>query len=214
MNGNVETHPSFGLASVSRGQVGGDGTSLFQSDIRHREIVTLRLKQAQRRHDLHRDWVTETEPIVEVSMSLAQWYGLVTSFGGQGTPVTVTYVRDVGQIERLDHTSRAAETIAGARAAADTAFADIKEAFAAVEAAFDSKAGRKETAQLLNTLRARIGNAPGNIAFAAESVTRHIERTVQHAKADVEAFAAAAVAQHQIGAASMPVIELGTGDDQ
>src|SRR6478735_12174096 len=87
-DGIVDTHPAFGVAVVTRGS--GSGQALFQSDLLHRETITLRVHRAERTRMLAHDWTHPLEELVEVEFSLSQWGALVSSIGiGSGVPCTI-----------------------------------------------------------------------------------------------------------------------------
>lgn len=208
----AERHPSFGMVQVNRVSSGG-GSTLFQSDVTHHDYVVIRLSEAVRRRQSGRDHVMAEKAVMEVAMSFAQWAQLVSSFGTEGVSATIRFVRDVGEVEQVEHESRAAVAIAETRDAARKATEAIAAAVAEVERLFDAKAGRKELASALHTLRHRVGNTPSNMAYAGTVLAEHVERTVAHAKADIEAAVAVAAARHGINAGSLalntqPVIDI------
>lgn len=204
-NTESEVHPSFGKAIVSR--VSTTGTNLFDSDIRHREYISLRIHQASRRRDLAHDWIHQERELIEINMSMAQWGALVSSMGSDGVPVTISHVN--GQrIEQADHAPRMRESVAEVKAAATKSVAEIDAATKAVIAGFDAKVGRKEMSDLIRTLRYTVENAPGSMAFAATSLTEHVEKVITTAKADIEAMVAAAADHHGVAIEATDVREL------
>lgn len=210
----AERHPSFGIVQVSRVS-SGRGATLFQSDVAHHDYIVIRLHEAVRRRRNGHDYVMGEAGVVEAAMSFAQWAQLVSSIGTEGAPVTIRWVRDVGEVEQVEHESRAAVAIAETRDAARKATEAIADAVAEVERLFDAKAGRKELASALHTLRHRVGNTPSNMAYAGTVLNEHVERTVAHAKADIEAAVATAAARHGINAGTLalnpqPIIDTTT----
>lgn len=176
-----EEHPAFATVNVNRASVSPPGASLFDSEIQHAHVVTLKISTASRKRGLHHDWIHPDRQIVEIMMSEAQWGGLVSSFGdGAGTPVTLTYTREDGVIPSIEQQPRLALSAAETRNAANEAVREVEEAMAAYKA--------HKTVGNLRTLQARIDNLPSNLEFAAKSLTEHTERVVQKARADIEAM--------------------------
>ena len=66
-----EVHPAFAVVTTSRSQ--GTDRTLFQSDLRHHEMIRLTISRATRKRDLNRDWVHPSEELIEIEMSLARW---------------------------------------------------------------------------------------------------------------------------------------------
>lgn len=184
-----ETHPSWGVVRLTRRSYGPPGADLFDSDIKHHETVHLEIVPASRNRQLHSDWVHgQSRAMIELTMSLSQWGHLVSSFGiGKGTPVTIerfdgkAIPAPVNDVPRLTLTAREVQ------AAADESTKGLQEALAAVLAAFDANAGRKEMRDVLTTLKARTQNLPSNMKYAADSLTRHTEAVVNKARTDIEA---------------------------
>lgn len=179
----AEVHPAFGKVLMNRSQV-HPGASLFDSEILHQQVVTLRIEGATRNRDLNRDWIHPHKPIIEISMSEAQWASMVSSFhDGGGTSCTVTWTREDGQIPRLPFAPRLQQSMDEVRGAAQQTFAKIKEARDTYEA--------HKTAANLRALHFAIENATSSVTFAAKSLNEHAENVVQKARADIEAMVTA-----------------------
>lgn len=175
-----EMHPSWIVVGASRGSVSPPGASLFDSDIRHQHVVTVRISEARRNRDLHRDWISDGKQIIEFTFSEAQWASFVSAMNsGSGVPATLDW-RDGEDIPRSPHDPRLAHSMDEVRDAATRAQEDVRRALDAYK--------EKKTVGNLRHLEAMIDNLPANLVFAAESLTEHTENVVQRAKADIEAF--------------------------
>ncbi|HEX7088665.1 MAG TPA: hypothetical protein VF192_00920 [Longimicrobiales bacterium] len=186
-----ETHPAWGLIGAYRVQNGLPGAVLFDSDIRHGNTVRIRLSQAVRQRDLHRDWhgTTGRAGIVEVEMSEAQWASFVSSMNvGDGVPCTLRR-REGEEMPGVPYEPRLQESMAEVRSVAEEATEEVAKAFAAYR--------EKKTAANLRTLQYAIENMPSNVTFAAKSLNEHAENVVQKARADIEAMVVAKA--HQLG---------------
>ena len=185
-----DTHPAYGWVHVNRAHVSNPGAVLFDSEIRHQEIVTLRISQASQKRDLHRNWIHEGKTFIEIEMSMAQWAALVSSFGGSGVPVTIRRTETEMIVPGLPFKPVLGESLAEVRGAARDLLADIKRARDDYEAAIARKAGAKELKALRSTLHYLIENGEANVTFAAKSLNEHAENVVTKARADIEATVA------------------------
>lgn len=201
-----ESHPSFVVMRANRIQ--STGTALNDSDILHREYVQVTIARATRRRDLNHDrWHGDITPLVEVSMSLAQWGAVVSSFGdGNGVPVTLTRLHDVGRVPQAPHEPRIVHSLREVREAGSRATEKVSEAVAKLRAAFDRKAGRREMEEALNGVEAHLKNVPGNMAFAAKSLTEHAENVTAKMRADVEGMVVAHAERLGLAASDFPIM--------
>lgn len=207
----TERHPAFGVLGASRVSQSPPGAVLFDSDIRHQHYVVVRLHQAQRTRDLHRDHVMADRHVVEVAMSEAQWASFVSSMNtGDGVPVTITARADADgyHVPGLPYDSRLKATADEVATAAADATRAIADAFGVYET--------HKTAGNLRALKYAISNAPSNMRFAADSLTEHAENVVQKARADLEAMVTAKARQLGIepGDVGVEPAQLAAGDDR
>lgn len=187
----TESHESWITLAASKVQA-HPGQRLFDSEIAHQHYITVRVSRCTRQRDLNHDWINSKQQIMEVGMSHAQWGAFVSSFGtGNGVPATLFYGQD-GPVAQAPVESRLGESARDVRDSGDRAFAAIQEGYAALEVAFESGAGKRELRERIRDLKYRIANAPKNMEFAAESLTKHVENVVTKARSDVEAMAVAA----------------------
>jgi hypothetical protein len=174
-----ESHPSWGKIGASRVSHGG-GAALFDSDIKHQHTVMVRIQTATRNRHLNRDWIHGKREFVEIELSEAQWAQFVSSMNsGDGTSCTIRY-REGEMIPDAPYEPRLKESVAEVHGAAQKSYEHVRKAFAAYE--------EKKNAANLRSLKAAIENVPGNMKFAAESLSEHAENVVEKAKADIEAM--------------------------
>jgi hypothetical protein len=183
----VERHPAFGWAHVGR-IMATPGQVLFQSDLKHREYIEVTVHEADRERSLKEDWVFPGRVICQFSMSMTQFASFAAGVGSSGVPVTIERT-DSGERPGLEWEPRLAVTTAEVRAAADEAFAGIKEASAAYEKAVEDKVPAKERREAWKNLQATIGNAAPNVEYAGRKLLEHTEAVVERARADIEGMA-------------------------
>lgn len=182
-----ESHESWLL--IRANQVSTTGTHLFDSEIRHARYIEVSVTRCTRKRDLNRDWLHNTQTLIEIDMSEAQWGAFVSSFGnGSGVPATLAWFEGK-MIPRAVHNSRLDESHKEVSGAVARGMEQVKEAQAVVQEAFEGGAGKKEMRALLSTLQLRIDQMPGNMEFAAKSMTEHVENVVTKARSDIEGMA-------------------------
>ena len=194
-----ETHPAFGTAVVTRSS--GSGRPLFQSDLLHRESMTLSIHRAVRKRDLNHDWVHTTDEIVRVTMSLAQWGALVSSVGiGSGTPVTIERTETEGQVPHLPYQPRIERNITEVRGSVSKLLKNLRDSFSKINDAFESKKGIKAMRAALREHETTLTNAESNASFAVKSMQGAAENLLSQARADVEVLTLQA--QRRVGESS------------
>lgn len=185
-----ETHPSFGLITISR--VTGGGGELFGSSMPHTTRVRIGVRRAERARDLHRDWRHATEEVLELEMSPAQFADFIISMGnGEGTPCTLRYVLG----ERMPDCPPAVEP-------REQIVKEFREKMRASSAAFNEAAGKLDAILAKKSLnnadrqevRAIVGDARrlfyDHLAFAGTSFAEANEDALREAQAEAEAFVA------------------------
>jgi hypothetical protein len=201
-----ETHPAWGMIGASRVSSSSPGATLFDSDIRHQHYVVVRLKRATRKRDLGHDFKHGRGEIVAVAMSEAQWASFVSTMNvGDGVPCTIEHV-GAEPMPGVEHDPRLAVSMDEVGRAAEKALEEIQAAFSTYQA-HKTDANRR-------TLEYAIKNAPGNMRFAANSLSEHAENVVQRARADIEAMVVSKAEQLGIDPADVADPKLlGEGDD-
>jgi hypothetical protein len=185
-----EHHPAWALIGASRVQSSAPGATLFDSDIRHQHYVVVTLRRATRKRKLNHDWLhpSSRQPLVEVAMSEAQWASFVSSMNvGNGVPCTLRTAEGDWNVPGVPYEPRLRESMAEVHTATDKALEDIRAAFAKVK--------DKPNKGNLRDLEIALQNATPNVAFAAESLSKHAENVVQKARADIEAMVVAKAQQ-------------------
>lgn len=90
----VKAHPSYGILSISRSSIGGEGTALFGSSIRHNNTVRLSISKGllerKGNEDRYYPKLLQKDKYIEVEMSCSQFAEAITSLNrGEGIPVTI-----------------------------------------------------------------------------------------------------------------------------
>lgn len=182
------THPAFGLVGISH--VSGNAT-LVGSAVRHRHFVTLTIHEAKKYKDeYHEHWVA-TRTLCEIDLSHAQLAEMLfNSNRGDGVPCTI--VRCIGDTSRRPappFESPFKEGTDDLKTALQDTFAYAKELATEAEklarGGLDKKAGRDRLAFLAMKIAQDIES---NLVFASKCMDEKMEKTVAHAKAEIESF--------------------------
>lgn len=205
-----DSHPAFGVATLHR-STSTPGQVLFQSDLRHRDSITLAVHRSDRTRDLAHDWTHPGEILVEIEMSLAQWGALVSSQGiGAGVPVTIRRTESDFQVPLIPYHSRLAESIKEVRGEGAALIERAARTLEALNAAIATgKIGAIKAAAREHSLS--IQRVEGNSEFYVQSMADAAEKVVSNARADIEAHILGA--QRLVGSASieapdLPVLEI------
>ncbi len=212
LSGNTETsnHPAFGQIRASRCQ-GGQYT-LYGSDFCHNNFVTITLSRSELDRTLSRDWYNQKEELFEVALSEAQWATFVSSMNvGSGVPCTIqrdaTYpgymVPRIDLDKSLVKEKYKEETLDAMLEAVER----LKILKSNVEV---SKAGAKEKFAMQGNIDMAIRDITSSIEFVSDSFSRYMEKTVEKAKIEVNAYCTNLVQSTGIAALNnqSPAIEM------
>lgn len=197
--GHVTAHPS---------------AQLFGSDVQHQHYVVVTITRCTRKRNLNRDWLHGTEVLLEMAMSQAQWGAFVSSFGqGGGVPATLNRLVGEARVSQAPPESRFDESHREVGEAGNRALTKVQASYDALAAAFET-GGKRAQREALHDLGCQLSNAPKDMEFAAESLTKHVEKVVTTARADIEAMALAAPENQQLPAPATLELEEETPGDR
>lgn len=186
IGGTVTTHPSFAQISASR--VSGM-TNLYGSDFKHQNYITIRIAPSMLRRTLSNDWPSASvDTLIEVELSEAQWATFVSSLNVGGGPQCTLRRYNGKAIPGLPEPESREQQFKGeATSRMQKAIDDIEELRQEINA---SKLSQKDKNVLLSKASSIHGNISGNIAFVLDQFGEHMEKTVEKAKIEVNAYAA------------------------
>jgi len=189
-------HPAFAIVSASR--ITGGSTTLFGSPVRVGSYVELSISRAHADVRYMREGYRADDGIATVRMSETQWAALISRMNvGEGVPATLSVgpAKDA-RYERYPEIE--AETDAERRAAAidqtlKENLALVMDTVAKIKDIADVKGTipKTELKEALRKLESALGNAPKNFKYAADEITRHMDKVVTTAKTELNAHAMA-----------------------
>ena len=175
-------HPSFAQVQVSR--INGHQV-LHDSDFNSHNYIALRISRSEFNPGLSHDWHQERDQLVEVCMSEAQWATMVSSLNTSGVPCTLTYLMGK-QIDRLpEPTDRVNQFSAELSKHLVHAVEQLTEAQTLVATLGLSKVKAEALVSILNRAKSNIS---GNAKFVAKSFNEHMEKSVEKAKCEANAY--------------------------
>ena len=182
-------HESYGMISLSRWQQSSE-TVLFGSSIKHRNTISITIREAKHTRDLNNDWYSADKELIEIEMSQSQFAEWITTPNvGFGVPCTI---RRVNQIRREDppFESKAAtcrdEFEREMRKAAEGDTLYMQDALDILENKTSISKGDRETIKkAMKYLRAKITST---LPFIHEQFHEQMDKTITEAKAEIEAF--------------------------
>lgn len=192
---SVITHPAFGMVSVSRRHT--NKSTLYASDLNHQELIVVSVSQGQTTEhngsSRHRK-EPRALPLVEFTLSPAQWAAMITSFGmGEGVPCTLNIVREgkpvrVPDILPIESTRERFDR--QIEESARRQIEKMQEVLAELgELVAKGKAGKKELAELYRSMSISLGNLPENLSFTSTLLQEQMDDIVASGKAELEAVA-------------------------
>lgn len=187
----ADKHPSYGTVRFSRVSTSGK-TRLFGSSMsKHMSTILLTVREAERSHDLSRDWIHGHKEIVEVELSAAQFAELLTTMNvGSGVPCTIRYRSDIGEIERPPDEEIEIDRV-------QTSFKDglsdlrnwIKKQQEDLGELLDKRALNKEDKKKIKwILDKTMQEVESNWPFVVDQFNEATEKVVTAAKSEVDAF--------------------------
>jgi hypothetical protein len=181
----VFRHPAFG--QISAGRINGS-TNLYGSDFKHQHFIRVRIQPSELHRSLSNDnYYSSLRPYIEVDMSEAQWATFVSSMNvGMGVPCTITE-REGATLPALPAPPDRRDQFAGeARHRMQRAARRIEGLSAMIA---DSGLSKVKAKALLDELAAARADIGSNLQFVAGQFDEHMERTVESAKQEVNAYA-------------------------
>lgn len=181
------THPAFGQIGASR--VSGQA-NLYGSDFSHQHYVTITLSASEVDRHLSNDWHHPKNELFEVALSEAQWATFVSSMNiGGGVPCTIqhTMMATRGYTPALPDPPDRREQFAKELA---ENMVDAKAALEELEIMImESKLSGVHQKAMRDKLRRANAEIGSSSKFVADQFDEHMEKTVEKAKVEVNAYA-------------------------
>lgn len=183
-------HPSFGTVAFSR-RSGGRADTLFGSSIRHRDTITLAVRHASLTRGINNDWYSGHKDIVEVEMSYNQFVEAITNMNnGTGIPCTIRYTEKEGYIPHPHFIDKYTEFADEFKSDQEKRNEEAEQLVKEVREMFETKSSinKKDRAEILEKLERIVLSSKHNNQYLLEQFQEQMDKTVQEAKGEIEAF--------------------------
>lgn len=193
LHGDAYAHDAFGQIRV--GRLSGGGV-LYGSEFQHHNAVRIEITRSELIRNLSSDRYSPRNSLIAIDLSEGQWAEFVSSMGNGGVPCTV---RRVGSepmpfIERAESTQEkfnmeAHESVKNALGHLGNLINQLK----------DAKMTERQRTELVGSAEGAYNALRSSVPFIAEQFSEHIERTVNRARAEINAHVS-----RSSGALSLP----------
>ncbi len=184
---DAETNPAYGQILTARVSQGGGGALLYGSDFQHGHYMVLTIYRSEKHRDLSHDWYFSREKLIEIAMSEAQYATFLSSPNmGDGTPCTIAWL-DGERVPALtfgkDRKEQFSKELDHKLDVTNAALVKLREMIEGL------KVSKRTKEALLNNADSAIRNLNSNTDYVASKFDEHMEKTVEKAKMEVNAYA-------------------------
>lgn len=210
--GTTETttkHPAY--AQIGAHRISGSAR-LYGSDFNHGNYIRIRIAPSELRRDLSHDWpYAGSRSYIEVDLSEAQWATMVSSMNiGDGVPCTLRYKDGVAIPEIADPLEGPHDKFE------DEAKEKLTRALGSLEELWNDIDDLKVSEKQKNALKSRVTGARqqlvSGVPFVLKQFGEHMEKTVEKAKVEVNAYVTGTVMRAGLkalgGSDEVPLLEL------
>ncbi len=183
------THPAFGMVGIAH--ISGNAT-LVGSSVQHQHFVALTVSEARKNKDSYKEHWFATRTLCEINLSHAQLAEMLfNSNRGDGVPCTIVHCIGDSTSRRPDppFESPFKEGSDNLKEALHNTFAYAKELATEAENLARGGLNKKAERDRLAFLAMKIAqDIELNLVFASKCMDEKMEKTVAHAKAEIESF--------------------------
>lgn len=181
-NEKIITHPAFAQIGVNRVQ---GGAYLYGSDFQHQHYMTISIRRSEIHRDLCQEWNFGGEELISISLSEAQWATFISSANvGSGVACTLERV-GVESVPRLPRPEAAQkrfqEDLKGF-------MLEMQEDLRELASKIDGPLNKTNAMELKKRMDLIAHRLTGSTGFVAEKFDEHIEKTVEKAKIEINAY--------------------------
>jgi hypothetical protein len=206
LHGDTYEHPAFGQIGASR--VSGRA-HLYGSDFEHQHYVTVSISGSRLVRNLSNEWHFAGKELIEVALSEAQWATFVSSMNvGSGVPCTLQHVAGYAT-PQLAPPKKPSEKFSEDM---EQTMAELREELTTLaDALTDGNVGKTKAKEIQKKLRWLSERLTNNTEFVANQFDEHMEKTVEKAKVEVNAYVTGMVQRaglDALGVTHKPVVAL------
>jgi hypothetical protein len=203
-NATIFEHPAQGSISTYRLQA--RSIELFGSALNHQHVIGVEISTVDVHREYHQDRHTNQKHLIRFEMSEAQWASFVSSVGSSaGTPITFRYRPPAGELISMPtyeceglKDRHSAEIKKQAQQMVDDSIKGVKELQALL--AGSGTVSKTQLRAVTDKLAIALGNLPSNMAFMQDMFAEAMEKSVEDAKSEVQAYTNSMIRNAGIGA--------------
>lgn len=181
---------SYGMISISRGQVGGMGKNLFGSDIKHNNIISLTISRGAYDRGINSDWFHAKEDLIRIELSPVQFAEAITNMNTSGVPCTlarfngecIDYVPNIPSKKEVFR-EEFSNDIKEMSDIIDKLSSEIEDIINSKKAV--NKSDKESIQKGLYRMKQQINS---NIPYLTKCFDEQLEKSISHSKAEVEAY--------------------------
>lgn len=186
--GNVYTHPTFGMVSLSR--ISHTPINMFGSNLKHSYSVALDVSQATMQTTSHGErYYFAQKPLLRIILSPDQYVQAITSMNTSGVPCTIDHVGGVnaGNVPQMD--ALAEESKANVTEMLNDILGRFETQEKRIQDLFNKgKAGKTELRQIQEDFNFMRQELTKNIPFMLKQYERGMQGIAREIKTEVETF--------------------------
>lgn len=207
-------HESFGIIGCSR--ITGGTRNLFGSSIEHSNTIMLRIKTASVDRHLNTNWYHGDKDLIEIEMSPTQFSEMITSLNvGDGVPCTLRYIEG----KRISDPPKISQRVLFEEEFKEKINKLENECSDGVSEVADIllKKGNitvKERKQAWGKVVSIMRIVSDSIPFLQKQFNKAMDKTVNEAKGEVEAFVMNRVTSLGIKGLEKEMLKLSEGEEQ
>lgn len=202
VHGEAWDHPAFGTIGASRVE---GSVSLNGSDFVHRGFVTVTIHKSTLHRSHGHDRQFGEHELISVVLSEAQWATFVSSMNvGFGVACTIEHIQGE-RMPKVEH-----------EVVADKFQNDLSRVQTGLLSQLEQLRSHVKTKAGLHELDILASFLKGNVKFTAEQFDRHMEKTVEKAKIEINAYVQRSLmsaGMDAIAARPEDVLKLENGND-
>ena len=176
-------HPAFGQIVAVRTS---GSRALYGSDFRHNAYMTIRIARSQLRRSLSYDRHHAREELIGVALSEAQWATFVSAPNvGSGVPCTIDHVQGARMPDLPDPASRVDQFRGEVEAKLQASLENLRTALKEID---EMGLPKGKAARLKQRIQHTYIQLASNLPYVAEQLGKHMEETVEKAKAEIHGY--------------------------
>jgi hypothetical protein len=184
---DTEQAPYMTVVQASRVSCGGAGAVLFDSEVRHRHLISLTIRSAYRDRHLSTDWIHQDKDLIEVYMTESQWAALISTLNhGSGTPATLRHIMHQPPAVQPELPEDRTRLFEGE--VKETLLGLVQELAAITDE-------HKTTKRVEHAIKVVKDKLASNVNFVGNRMVEHMEERKARTKAEIEAHMNAAIAR-------------------